>query len=278
MAASVAERVRDRTERGPWLQRIARAGLVARAALHLVVAYLTWRIAFGDRSEEADQQGALATVVRQPTGRALVALLAAGFLAYALWRLVQAVLDPEDRADGAKGAALRASFVFRSALYGFLTVLALSFALRGERAGEGGDKRQELTHRVLSMPFGRWVVLAVGIGLIAMGVYNAWRGLSGKYKRDLKSYEIDRREQDAISVAAVIGYCARAIAFGLVGSFLVRAAWRFSPDEPVGLDASLKRLADESYGPWLLLAVAIGLAGYGLYELALARYKRVLGS
>ena len=278
MAASVAERVRESAKRGPWLQRIARSGLVARSALHLVVAFLTLRLAFGDQSEDADQQGAMETVVRQPTGRVLVALLGVGFLAYALWRLAQALFDPEDRAEGAKGVALRSAFLFRSAVYGFLAALAFSFALRGATGGSGGDKKQELTQRVLSMPFGRWIVLGLGLSLLAMGAYNAWRGLSGKYKDDLKSYEIDPGEEDAIFVAAVVGYCARAVAFGLVGLFLVRAGWRFSPDEPVGLDASLKRLAAESYGPWMLLAVAIGLAGYGLFELALARYKRVLNS
>ena len=280
MAASVAERVRGRADGGTWLQRIARAGLVARGLLHLVVAFLAVRIAFGDRSEEADQRGALATVVRQPTGRVVVMLLGVGFLAYALWRFVQAVFDPEDRADGASGVALRIGFMFRAALYVFLAVMAGRFALQGEsaRGGGGGDKRQELTVRVLSMPFGRWIVIAVGLGLLAVGAYNAWKGLSGKYKEDLKSYEIDREQQGFISFAAVVGFCARAVAYWLVGLFLVRAAWRFSADEPVGLDASLKRLADQPLGPWLLLAVAVGLAAYGLYELALVRYKRVLGS
>ena len=262
------------------MQRIARVGLVARGLLHLVVAFLALRIAFGDRSHEVDQRGALATVVRQPSGRVLVALLGVGFLAYALWRFVQAAFDPEDRADGATGVALRIGFMFRAGLYVFLAILAGRFAFQGESAqgGGGGDKRQELTVRVMTMPLGRWIVIAFGLGLFAIGAYNAWKGLSGKYKDDLKSYEIDRGQQGLISTAAVVGFCARAVAYWLVALFLVRAAWRFTPDEPVGLDASLKRLADQPMGPWLLMGVAAGLAAYGLYELALVRYKRVLES
>ncbi len=45
----------------------------------------------------------------------------------------------------------------------------------------------------------------------------------------------------------------------------------------MGIDGALKRLADRSYGPTILILVAAGLAAYGLYSLAEARYRRVAG-
>jgi hypothetical protein len=63
--------------------------------------------------------------------------------------------------------------------------------------------------------------------------------------------------------------------FCLIGIFLVRAAWQYDPDEAIGLDGALNKVAGEAYGPFLLGAVALGLAAYGLFCLVQARYRDV---
>ena len=73
----------------------------------------------------------------------------------------------------------------------------------------------------------------------------------------------------------VIGHLARAVVFGMIGFFLLRAAWQYDPDEAIGLDEALQKLAGESYGAFLLGAVALGLAAYGLFCLVQARYRDV---
>ena len=42
-----------------------------------------------------------------------------------------------------------------------------------------------------------------------------------------------------------------------------------------GLDASLRAVADQPYGPYLLTAVALALACYGIYLLLEVRYRKV---
>ena len=73
----------------------------------------------------------------------------------------------------------------------------------------------------------------------------------------------------------VAGHLARAVVFALVGVFLLRAAWQFDPDEAVGLDEALQKLAAEPHGAFLLGSVALGLAAYGLFCLVEARYRDV---
>jgi hypothetical protein len=63
--------------------------------------------------------------------------------------------------------------------------------------------------------------------------------------------------------------------FALIGFFLLRAAWQYDPDEAIGLDEALQKLAGEAYGAFLLGAVALGLAAYGLFCLVQARYRDV---
>ncbi|HVF13904.1 MAG TPA: DUF1206 domain-containing protein, partial [Acidimicrobiales bacterium] len=56
---------------------------------------------------------------------------------------------------------------------------------------------------------------------------------------------------------------------------LVVAAAQANPNEAQGLDGALRRLAAGQYGPALLTGLALGLAAFGLYSVAEARYRRL---
>ena len=47
------------------------------------------------------------------------------------------------------------------------------------------------------------------------------------------------------------------------------------PGKATGLDGALRSLRDLPAGPVILLAIALGLAAYGVYSFARARYARV---
>jgi len=90
-----------------WLERLARAGLVARGLVYVVVGFLAVQVALGDREERADKKGAMQAVVRQPLGKVLVLGLAIGFAGYALWRFVEAATGPPDEDDPRKAVVKR---------------------------------------------------------------------------------------------------------------------------------------------------------------------------
>ena len=253
------------------MPRLARLGLVTRGLLHVVVGWLAFRIAQGDADRRADQQGALATVVRQPFGRILLLALAVGFLAYAAWRLVEAALDPED-----KGTIKRIGQALRAVFYLFLFGSAIQMVLRGAEAG-GGSETQDITAKALGWPGGRFLVIAAGLVLLAQGAWNGWRGVTQKFEKDLKCYEMSEAQRTWTSRIGSFGHLARMVAYFVCSFFLIRAAIRFEPEKGVGLDASLHELAGRSYGPWVLMVVGVGLAAFGLYQFVLARYREILG-
>lgn len=273
--ATVAEH-RDRAEQtakdSPWMSRLARLGLVTRGLLHVVVGWLAYRIAQGDAGRRADQQGALATLVRQPLGRFLVLALAVGFLAYAGWRFVEAVLDPED-----KGTPQRIGKALRGVFYVFLFGSAMRMVVGGAKSAEGGSQTDDITATVLGWPGGRVLVVGVGLVLLAMGVWNGWRGVTQKFEKDLKKFEMSDAARTWTGRIGSFGHLARMVAYFVCSFFLVRAAVRFEPQKGVGLDASLHELAGRSYGPWALMAVGLGLAAFGVYQFVLARYREILG-
>jgi type VI protein secretion system component VasK len=70
------------------------------------------------------------------------------------------------------------------------------------------------------------------------------------------------------------GFAARGFVFLLVGAFLSMAAWYYEPQQAVGVAGALRSLQDKPYGTALLGLAAIGLACFGLFELAQAARRR----
>jgi len=277
----VKERSQDALERAAestWLERLARAGLAARGLLYVVVAILAVQVARGQGQARADKQGALQAVVRQPLGRLLVLLLAVGFAGYAIWRFVEAADGPPDEGDARKATFKRIGYAARGVLYTFFFFSAVRVFIWANKAATPQSAEADWTARVLNWPGGTWLVQAVGLAVIGGGLYIGWRGLSGKFRKRLKSFEMGQIERRWVRGLGAVGMVARMLVFGVIGVLLIIAARQHDPSQAAGIDGALKRLADRSYGPVLLVVVAFGLAAYGLYSFAEARYRRVCGS
>jgi hypothetical protein len=72
-----------------------------------------------------------------------------------------------------------------------------------------------------------------------------------------------------------VGHVARAIVFGMVAAFLIKAAYDYKANEAIGLDGALAKLYNGAYGGWLLGAVAAGLIAFAFFSLVEARYRRI---
>jgi len=276
----VKERAEDALEdaaASDWLQRLARAGLVARGLLYVVVGILAIQVAQGHDETRADKQGALQTVVRQPFGRLLVLVLAVGFAGYAAWRLVDAAVGARDEKDRRKAMLKRVGYAARGALYAFFCGSAVKLFIWSNKTAGSQQPQADWTGRVLNWPGGTWVVEAVGLAVIGSGLYVGWRGLSGKFRKRLKAYEMGHAERRWVRGIGTVGMVARMVVWMMIGIFLIAAARHHDPGQAVGIDGALKRLAQHSYGPLLLSIVACGLCAYGLYSFAEARYRRLGG-
>lgn len=69
----------SRVAHGPWVDRAARLGFVARGVVYIIIGLLAVKIAVGEpKQESADKQGALALVAGQPFGEVILVILAIG--------------------------------------------------------------------------------------------------------------------------------------------------------------------------------------------------------
>jgi hypothetical protein len=262
------------TER--WLERLARWGLVSIALSFAIVAVISIKVAVTGSGHPQGREGALAAIAREPFGKVLLVIVAVGFAGYAAWRLTTATIgqtiEDDEREKPLKriGDALRGLFYL--VLAGVCVKLVMSAG--GSPAG-GGQKEPKATAVLLGLPGGRFIVGAIGLGVVGVGLYNAYRAVSGKYRERLKMWQMDEAEERFVTPIAVAGLFARMIVFGLIGAFLVASAVRYNAKEAVGLDGALQRLVERSYGRPALFVVAVGLLCYALYRLTEARYRRI---
>ncbi|MGY1841989.1 DUF1206 domain-containing protein [Modestobacter sp. SYSU DS0875] len=267
-------RAREVTDH-PALEHLARVGLVAYGVLHLLIGWLAARIAWVVQppTQDADQTGALQAVAGSPGGLALLWVIGLGLLALAVWqggevlRWWAGLLRPGHRL---RVCVVCAKCGAKAVVYAVLGATALLFAAG---AGYQADERfQELTGDALRIPGGSTLVGAVGVGVAAVGVYVLVRGVTGGFMRDIDLGAAPDRWEPLIEWIGQVGYVAKGIAFGLSGGLLVHAAVVRDVATATGLDGAMHAIGAVPTGQWLLTAVAVGFAAFGVYALARARY------
>lgn len=261
----------------PWIERLARAGFVAKGAVYLLIGILALQAAAGAGGRTTGTAGVFHVILRQPFGRWLLGLAATGLAGYAVWRLVCAAVDPERRGrNGWKRAAVRVGYLGTAVIHAGLAWQAVRLAL-GHGGGSGDGQAESRTAQVLDAPFGTWLVGAVAIGIAAYGVAQIVKGFRRDAVRRLHLEALGADECRVVLRAARAGLVSRGVVFGLVATFLARAALQHDPSEAGGLAQALQTLERQPYAPIVLGTVAVGLAAYGAFQLALARY-RVIGA
>src|SRR4029079_13918872 len=74
------------------LEALARLGFIGFGVTHLVLAWIAVQIAFGRLPSEGDQIGAFAALRQHPVGTVLLAIVAIGLTATALWQALEAAV------------------------------------------------------------------------------------------------------------------------------------------------------------------------------------------
>jgi hypothetical protein len=256
----------------PWVALFARVGYVAKALLYITIGILAAQAAFGPGGRTTDTQGALSFVHDLTFGRVILLVIAAGLLGYALWRVVEAVADPDGRGSGPKGVALRASFALRGLFHGALGVAAFR-AWQGRRSAGTNDQARELTRSAFDVPAGELLIYAAAAFVVGYGVYQLYRSYASKLGRQLELGAVSGDMRPWVVRVSRFGIAARGLIFCLIGFFLARAAERHDASEVGGIRESLNMLAN--LGRWPFAVVALGLIAYGVYELVNARYRRI---
>lgn len=255
------------------LEGLARLGYAARGAVTLVVGGLALLAALSRGGQVTGSRGAIQAIFAQPLGAVLIGVAAAGLFGFALWRVFQSLLDADGRGRDTKALLARAGQLVSAVTYAGLGVFALSLVLgRGSGGGDEEGAAQDWTAWLLAQPFGRWLVAAAGLAVVGAALAMARQAWTARFRRHLAC---DAAAARWVVPLGRLGYAARAVVFLLIGGFLILAAWQSDPSEARGLGGALLALQVQPYGRLLFGVVAAGLAAFGAFEFAEARYRRI---
>jgi hypothetical protein len=260
---------------GPWFDRFARVGYVTKGMVFLIVGILAVRVALGERGAQADVPGALAEVGNQPLQAVLLVLLALGLTGYAIWRIVQGVADLEKEGSSVSGWAKRLGYVGVGLIYGGFAVYSVGILTGWVTENDDNGEIRDLTALVMGWPGGRWLVAAAGTGIIVAGLVEVYFAISRRFEVELGRDDLGTFERTWLVCTGGVGHLMRGAVYCVVGFFAIRAAAEFDPDEARGLAESLRELATQPFGPWLVGAAASGFIAFGLYCGLLAIHRHV---
>ena len=212
-----------------------------------------------------------------PFGTTALVVIGIGLLGYTLWRLVAAVTDAEG--EGSDATQHRHPHRAGRARSRLRNARRLRAARGGGSGGGGGSgsagQTRHWTARLLDLPFGRALVVAVGLGVIGYAGYQLYRAAGDRVKRHLDLGEAGATASTWIVRLGRFGIGARGVVFALIGVFLVKAGVQHDSSEAGGIAQSLDALARAPFGRVALGIVALGLVAYGVFQLATARYRHI---
>ena len=273
MRSTSTARLRSRGRQAsdsPAAQALARAGLTARGIIWILIGIVAALVAFGQARQQADQQGALQLLARQPLGSVLLWVLGIGFVCYALWCLSQAAFGVAGEGSGA-GPRLKA--LCRAVIYSFFAYL--TFQVISGAHGSQTHRQQDVTAKAMQHPAGRWLIGIVGLIVVIAGLVLVGQGFRRTFLKYLRTWEMSPRTRRVVERLGVIGTIARGVVIALVGVLVIDAAVTHKPSESGGIDKALLTLRNQPLGEFLVLLAALGLIIFGVYGLCEARWRKV---
>ena len=245
------------------VQNFARAGYLARAIVYFLIGYIALTTGRGSGATDI-----LGQIEDMPGGQFILALVGVGLLGYGIFRIYGAAIDIEGGGTELKGIAKRLGHVASGLGHLFLAFVAIKTALGsgGSSGGSGGGEDQAAS-MVLGFP-GGWIVLAlVGLCFIGAGFEQAKKAYTGKFMGKL-----DADAPHFVKYLGHAGYAARAVVFLVIGWFAIKAAFAEQGSQVRGVGGAISSLQNNG---WLFTLVAIGFLLFGLFSLAMARYRTI---
>ncbi|MDQ3393581.1 MAG: DUF1206 domain-containing protein [Bacteroidota bacterium] len=259
-----------------WFINYARFGYAAKGVVYCLTGIIAFMAAVGSESTSSTgRTNILNKILSQPFGSVLLGIVALGMLGYVLWRIIEAVKDPHDHGNNIKGILTRAGYAISAFVYLSISFYAFRAIFFGIVKSGSGSSQRDLISKVLDLPFGQWIVGVIAAIIFFRGLQQIYKGLSGKYKKNLKENQINPDYRNLVVRAGAVGSVARGLVWCLIAYMFLKAAMNGNENEVSGTDGALGVVATD-FGAGPLAAMAVGLICYGIFKILQALYLRLI--
>jgi len=255
------------------VETLARLGFFVKGVVYATIGVLAASLALVGKGETTDPQGALRALGASPIGHISLIVIAVGLLSYGAWRLIAAMTRADDEPRGKWGGLVRLGKTIDGIVHALLGLEATRLFVALGRPEE--DVARTWSARALQVPGGRWMVIAVGGGLVVFAIYQLYRTITHGSSDHLLRDETSPATLALTDALGRYGTCSLSIVLMLIGLFLVRTAITYDPRRAGGIGYSLAVLVNERHGRVLLTLVALGFVSFGVFQMVSARYRSV---
>ncbi|MFZ0489669.1 MAG: DUF1206 domain-containing protein [Salegentibacter sp.] len=265
------------------IAKVRSAGFFTKGLVYFLIGALTFMAALGLGGDISSKDGVISFLLQLPLGKILVGIVALGLFAYSLWRLYQIFREPIDQ-NGKTKENFRKGFkkfryfysgiLYAFIAYSFAKPLIQSFAKQAQSSGGSGDNETQKAAlgELLSHSWGPALIWIAAIIVAGQALRQFYLAYTAQFMKKIDNYPNIKHEYDLIRNAGRIGYSARGVVFGVLSFFLVKVILQHNANAYKGTEGALQYLLSYSYGSFLLAAVALGLIGYGIFNMMVARH------
>ena len=262
------------TNKKTILAFIARLGFLAKGLVYFMVGLLAFQTTIGMGGSSSSTTQALQEFIYQPFGSVLLIGCALGLLAHAVWRVIQAVMDPDNRGTEATTLFFRMVDFIVGCLY-----LSFSYAawqiFRGLQTKSTSESTEIWISELLALPLGKWLVIFCALIVLIIAGYQFYSAYVANFDYNFDTQSMSKKEQQTLRLMGRIGFSAWGIVYAMMAILFYQAAVHYDASEAGGLSDALNALQKQPYGIWILGITAAGLIVYGLYLLILSYYHRI---
>lgn len=249
---------------------LARSGYAARGVIYLIMGIFAL-LAARDSARPKDSHGTLMEVLTHPLGDVLVGLVVIGLLAFAGWRVVQAVRDVDHHGTGLKGVTIRAGLLAGGMVNGALALFALGLLVGKSKSSGGGDQTRDLLAHLLSWEYSNLLVYLIALVPLGVGIAHIIKGWKASFEKYFEAHEA----MQYVRPVSRFGLIARGVVFIEISLLLLVSGSSYQAMDPPGVKEALAALQNLPAGGVLLMLMALGLIAFSVYSFAEAVWRKI---
>lgn len=264
------------------IAKVRSFGFFTKGLVYVLLGTLTFMAAFGWGGEISSSNNVIKFLFELPFGQTLVGVTSIGLLAYSLWRFYRVYMLSQEVSNGEK---VKLGFKMVRYTYSgiFYGIIAYSFAkpliqfVTGNNSAESendsnGDEKAAALWELLSHDWGKALIWAIAALVAGQAIQQFYLAYTAGFMKKIDNYPKIKNEYDFIRNSGRFGYVARGVVFGILSFFMVQVILSHNANAYKGTDGALHYLLSFDYGTFLLGAVALGLTGYGIFNMMVARH------
>mgnify|MGYP006198291905 CR=1 FL=1 len=261
------------------IAKIRSVGFFTKGVVYLIVGALTFMAAVNWGGSISSSDNVVRFLMDLPLGIVLVGTTSLGLLAYSLWRFYEVIQVQQDQNESKLKRGIKMLRYFYSGL--FYITIAYSFAkplinsLRDVGVSPENDQNGEekaALWELLNHNWGKALLWALALLIAGQAIQQFYISYKAGFMKKIDNYPQVKYEYDLIRKIGRFGYVARGVVFGILSFFVVKVILSHNANAYKGTKGALEYLLGFDYGTFLLSIVALGLAGYGIFHIMVARH------